>query len=132
MLHFVSEYDPSTTGFEAGFKIDLNEELVKHPNSTYLVRMDSDEMIGSQIRTGDILVVDRSLPLHGGSLAVVYLNGEKLVRYYYKAKNSITIYSSHPNGTKPYTLKENDLFEIFGVVVHVIRTFTLESYDMRY
>jgi DNA polymerase V len=127
MLHFVSEYDPSTTGFEAGFKIDLNNELIKHPNSTYLVQMDSNELIGNHIIQGDILVVDRSPTPKNNDLILAYLNGEKLVRYYEKSKSTIRLYNATLEGSDSYTIASDDLFEIFGVVTNCIRTLKLNQ-----
>ena len=125
MLHFVSEYDPSTTGFEAGFKIDLNESLIHHPNSTYLMRMDSSELVGSHILQGDMLVVDRSVPPLHGSLVVVHLNGQRLVRIYEKQQNKIALYNSLLTGKHPTYLKPHDIFEVFGTVIHILRTYNL-------
>ena len=121
MLHFVSEYDPSTEGFEAGFKIDLNAELIHHPNSTYLMQVDSSELVGSHIIQGDIVVVDRALTPKNGDLVVVYLNGEKIIRFYTKEKSTITLSSSLSDGKHDYIVQIKDLLEIFGVVTNVLR-----------
>ena len=43
--------------------IDLNEELIPHPNATFIVRARGDSMIGSGIYPGDLLIVDRRLSL---------------------------------------------------------------------
>jgi len=42
-------------------KLDLNEYLIKHPASTFFVKVKGDSMTGAGINTGDILIVDRSL-----------------------------------------------------------------------
>ena len=42
-------------------KLDLNEHLIKHPASTFFVKVKGDSMIGAGINSGDILIVDRSL-----------------------------------------------------------------------
>lgn len=121
MLHFVTEYDPSTEGFDAGFKINLNNELIHHPNSTYLVQMDSSELHDNHILAGDVLVVDRALDPKNNDLILAYLNGEKIVRYYEKTKNSIVLYNARDNVNTPYTLQPKDVFEIFGVVINLLR-----------
>ena len=41
--------------------IDLNEQLIRHPISTFFLRVSGDSMIGAGIHDGDLLVVDRSL-----------------------------------------------------------------------
>ena len=42
-------------------KIDLNQYLVKHPASTFLVRASGNSMINAGIFPNDILVVDKSI-----------------------------------------------------------------------
>lgn len=42
-------------------RIDLNTLLIRHPETTYLVKVEGDSMINVGIYPNDILVVDRSL-----------------------------------------------------------------------
>lgn len=56
--------------------IDLNKEIVKHPASTFYGRVVGDSMSGEGIDDGDILVIDKSLELIDGDLAVCFINGE--------------------------------------------------------
>ena len=41
--------------------IDLNEVLIRHPSSTFFLRVSGDSMVEAGIQHGDLLVVDRSL-----------------------------------------------------------------------
>ncbi|RPF79001.1 MAG: LexA family transcriptional regulator, partial [Synechococcus sp. TMED20] len=41
--------------------IDLNEQLIRHPTSTFFLRVSGQSMIDAGIHDGDLLVVDRSL-----------------------------------------------------------------------
>ena len=41
--------------------IDLNEQLIRHPTSTFFLRVSGESMLGAGIHHGDLLVVDRSL-----------------------------------------------------------------------
>lgn len=60
--------------------IDLNKELVRHPEATFYVRVSGDSMTGAGICDGDVLVVDRSLEPRDGSIAICFTDGEFLVR----------------------------------------------------
>ena len=60
--------------------IDLNEELIPRPNSTFIVRARGDSMIGSGIYPGDLLIVDRSLSPRNGSIIIAVLDGELSVK----------------------------------------------------
>ena len=61
--------------------IDLNRELVRHPEATFYVRVSGDSMRDAGISDGDTLVVDRSLSPYDGATAVCCLEGEFLVRH---------------------------------------------------
>ena len=60
--------------------IDLNKELVRHPEATFYVRVTGDSMTDAGISDGDVLVVDRSLDPRDGAVAICFLDGEFLVR----------------------------------------------------
>lgn len=120
-LHFVSEYDPPAEGFESRFKINLTEELIPHPNSTYLVRLESSELEGSGVFSGDIMTVDRALNPNNNDLVLAYLNGERVVRFYEKTKNTITLHASRHSDSTSYIIQPTDVFELFGVVSTIIR-----------
>ena len=49
-------------------RIDLNELLVAHPNSTYFVKAAGDSMIEAGISDGDWLVVDSSRTAEHGDI----------------------------------------------------------------
>ena len=56
--------------------IDLNQELVQHPESTFYARVEGDSMVDADLNEGDILVVDRSLQVKSGDIAVCVVEGE--------------------------------------------------------
>ena len=57
-------------------KIDLNQYLVKHPASTFLVRASGNSMINAGIFPNDILVVDKSIKAENGNAFVLMLSKE--------------------------------------------------------
>ena len=54
---------PADDYIEVG--LDLNELLIRHPSSTFFLRVSGDSMVGAGIQHGDLLVVDRSLGQRG-------------------------------------------------------------------
>ncbi|NBV97667.1 MAG: LexA family transcriptional regulator, partial [Verrucomicrobia bacterium] len=56
--------------------LDLNEELIRNPASTFFVRVKGDSMRDAGIHTGDILVVDRSLTPTDRKIVVAMIDGE--------------------------------------------------------
>jgi SOS-response transcriptional repressor LexA len=57
-------------------KIDLNEELIRHPAATFFVRVEGDSMRDAGIFSGDLLIVDHSLEAKENAVVVAVLDGE--------------------------------------------------------
>lgn len=100
--------------------LDLHEHLIRHPAATFFVRVSGDSM-APLITHGDILVVDRALTPHSGSIVIAAVNGELTVKRL-----------AEQNGT-PMLVAENEAYQsialtpevdctLWGVVVHIIRT----------
>ena len=99
--------------------IDLNEHLIEHPASTFLVRVNGDSMVNAGILNGDILVVDRSVRAASGKVIVAILNGEFLVKRFRKQAGKLFLISENPD-YEPTEIAEDSDFEVWGVVVHAI------------
>lgn len=99
--------------------LDLNEYLVKHPSSTFLVRASGDSMINAGIFPNDILVVDRSLePVHG-KIVIAVINNELTVKRLYKSGRKIQLLPENDQ-YPPILLNPEDELVIWGVVAHVL------------
>ena len=100
--------------------IDLNEELVTHPSTTFFARIRGDEMAGDGIREGDILVIDRSLTPKSGDLVVCHIDGAFNLKYVHLSELfGLRLFSTDPD-QKPLTVAPDDDFTIWGVVTYVI------------
>ena len=100
-------------------KIDLNQYLIKHPASTFLVRASGESMKGAGIFPDDILVVDRSLKAENGKVVIAVIDGELTVKRYIK-KNSKIILQPENDDFEPIILNENADAQVWGVVTNVI------------
>ena len=103
--------------------IDLNEELIPRPNSTFIVRSRGDSMIGSGIYPGDLLIVDRSLSPRNGSIIIAVLDGELSVKELKLNNDQVTLSSSNPNYSDVIVSEEMD-FTIWGVCTNVVHNLT--------
>src|SRR5919112_14995 len=61
-------------------RIDLNRDLIKHPLSTFYIRVSGDSMIGAGIMPGALLVVDRAVEALEGNIVVARINDELCVK----------------------------------------------------
>ena len=103
--------------------IDLNEELIPRPNSTFIVRARGDSMIDSGIYPGDLLIVDRSLSPRNGSIIIAVLDGELSVKGLKLNNDQVTLSSSNPNYSDVIVSEEMD-FTIWGVCTNVVHNLT--------
>jgi len=99
--------------------IDLNRDLVKHPECTFYARVKGDSMIEAGVLEGDILVVDRSLEVSNGDMALCVLNGEFTVKFFYLSGERVELRPANSNYS-PIYVDQGDTFEVWGVVTFVI------------
>ena len=101
--------------------IDLNEELIPHPNSTFVVRARGDSMIGSGIYPNDLVIVDRSLKFRNGSVIVAVVDGELSIKILKIQDKQISLSSANKNYSDVLVSEEMD-FTIWGVCTYVVHT----------
>ena len=100
-------------------KIDLNDYVSKYPEATFFAKVEGDCMIGSGIFPDDMLVVDRSLDEQNGDVVVGELNGEFVLRSYFRDGDRVFLMPDNAY-YKPIELNETTTFSIWGVVPHTI------------
>jgi DNA polymerase V len=99
--------------------LDLNEELVRNPAATFFVRVKGESMRDAGIRSGDILVVDRSLSPVDRQIVVAMIDGEFTVKRFRKQNGRITLEAENPSFS-PIDVGEDQELTIWGAVTYVI------------
>ena len=99
--------------------LDINDLLIKHPVSTFYIRVIGDSMINAGINTGDILVVDRSLTITNDKIAIVRINNEFTVKRINFTKDKVLLIAENDN-YQPIQINNEMDFEIWGIVTFVI------------
>ncbi len=102
--------------------LDINDLVVKHPASTFFVRVEGDSMEGVGIFSGDVLVVDRSLEPKTGSIVVAAVYGELLVKTFMSSGNIRKLLSANERYA-PIDITDNPECFLWGVVVGSVRQF---------
>jgi DNA polymerase V len=100
-------------------RIDLNDYVSKYPEATFFARVEGECMIGSGIFPDDLLVVDRSLDPQNGDVVVGEINGEFVLRSYFKL-GSKTFLMPDNRCYKPIELNESIPFLIWGIVPYTL------------
>lgn len=114
---------PSPAGDHLERALNLEELIVRRPTSTFYVRVEGDAMKASGIHDKDILVVDRSLNATNGSILVVTIDDEVLIRRLIKQGDRrflVTDDASMP----PIPVEHNTQWMIWGVVTYLIHKFS--------
>lgn len=115
----VRKPDPSEEYSEG--QLDLNEHLLKNPDSTFFVRVSGDSMIEVGIHPGDLLVVDRSVRPGNGKIVIAVIDGDLTVKKLFKEGGKIYLMPENPS--YPCIEITNGMdFMIWGVVTHVIHS----------
>ncbi|WP_231868100.1 translesion error-prone DNA polymerase V autoproteolytic subunit [Alcanivorax sp. NBRC 102028] len=122
-LPFFSE--PVSAGFPSPAQgyldehLDLNRLCIRHPASTFLLRVEGDSMVDAGIYSGDILIVDRSLEAVAGDVVVASLEGEFTV----KELQLLPVPMLKPRNAAyaPILIGEEGL-DLFGVVTFSLHT----------
>jgi DNA polymerase V len=104
---------------DAQYPLDLHDLLVKNPAATFFIRVHGDSMRGANIRSGDILIVDRSLTPQSGKIVVALLNGEFTVKRLHIEGKKISLLAEN-RSYPPLEVKEGADFQVWGVVTYII------------
>lgn len=110
---------PSIADDEVHELLDLNQFLVRKPDSTFCVRVAGQSMIDVGIHHHDILVVDTSIPPANGKIVVAAVNGELTVKRLIKEGSKVTLMPENEN-FPPIEIEEGMELHIWGVVTNVI------------
>ena len=102
-------------------RIDLNQELIKNPSSTFFARVSGFSMKNIGIEENDILIIDKSLTLKNNSVAVCCLDGEFTLKRISIKKDAIWLIPENDDFKPIIVTKDND-FIIWGIVTFVIKS----------
>jgi DNA polymerase V len=121
---------PLIDGLSAGFpspardymeeSIDLNKELIRNPNWTFIGRVKGQSMRDAGIDESDLVVIDRSLEGTHGRIALCALDGGLTIKRLHMAKDQLYLMPANP-AYKPIKVTEEQNFSVWGVVTYVIK-----------
>lgn len=109
---------PSPADIYRQGRLDLNRYLVRHGAATFFARMAGKSLEGEGVMEGDLLVIDRAEKVVAGSLMVVRVGEEMLVRKVEQIEGRLRL--SCP-GEDPLWLEPEGDWELWGRVIWSIR-----------
>lgn len=119
-------------GIRAGFpspaqdymseSIDLNQELIRHPATTFYARAVGDSMKGCGIDDGDLLVIDKAISPQNGDIVVAYIDGEFTLKKVRLEPDGSCLWLIPANDEyPPIKITEENEFIIWGVLTYNIK-----------
>ena len=108
---------PADDHMERG--IDLNEELIRNPAATFLVRVKGESMRDAGIHAGDVLIVDKSLTPTDRKIVVAMIDGNFTVKRYRKYAGRIFLEAANEN-FRSIQIGEDQELTIWGAVTYII------------
>jgi DNA polymerase V len=104
--------------------LDLNELLIRRPETTFFLRVRGDSMEGAGIHSGDLLVVDWSVEPRCGDVVIAAVSGSLTVKRLAREEGRLVLLPDSPgpggSGYEPIEVAGSEELVIWGVVQHVI------------
>lgn len=99
-------------------RIDLNRDLIKHPLSTFYIRVAGDSM-SPRIEPGALLIVDRMVETKDDDIVIARINDELCVKRLRIEGCGIWLLSEN-EAYPPIRITEETDFEVWGRVMYSI------------
>lgn len=101
-------------------RLDLNTYLIKHPSSTFFLKVDGTSMVDDSFDEGDLIIVDKSIEPYDGCTAVCLVDGEFTLKKVSICNGCITLVPANPK-FRPIVITEENRFDIWGIVTYIIK-----------
>lgn len=102
--------------------ISMDEYLVTRPESSFLLQVSGDSMIGEGIREGDLVIVEKGREPRNGDIVIAEVDGEWTMKYFRKQGKQVTLEAANP---KYPIIKPKTELKVGGIVTAVIRKYHL-------
>ncbi len=132
---FDTQLEMEHAGVRAGFPspaedyihetLDFNRDYIRHPEASFYGDVEGDSMKDAGIFDKDRVIIDRAIEPRNGSIVVAYWNGDFTMKYLdltHRKDGYIELRPANP-AYPVFRVNAGDNFEVWGVVIHLIRTF---------
>lgn len=100
--------------------ISMDEYLIIRPESSFLLRVSGDSMIGEGIMEGDLVIAEKGLEPNNGDVVIAEVDGEWTMKYFRKQGKQIVLEAANP---KYPDIKPKSELKLGGIVTAVIRKY---------
>ena len=110
---------PAQTDDAVDDYVDLNDYCLPHPESSFLLQVSGQSMLGAGIHDGDLLVVDRSRKPKSGQVVIAALDGELTVKRLSRQGQTVHLVAENPEYPS-IMVRSDQMFTVWGVVTFVV------------
>lgn len=115
-----------STSVQAGFpspaedhqveRIDLMNQLIKHPKATFMLHVSGQSMRDAGILDGSFVLVDRSIKPVSGSIVVAVVDGDFTCKTLHTGPDDFRLLAANPDFAD-IVPTEGQTIEVWGVVI---------------
>jgi len=113
---------PSPAEEELRDIISIDEYLITRPESSFLVKVSGDSMIGGGIMDGDMVIVEKGREPKNGNIVLAEVDGEWTMKYFIRKGKEIVLEAANP---KYPTIRPKNELRLGGIITAVIRKYHL-------
>ncbi len=111
---------PSPAEEELRDLISLDEYLITRPESSFLLKVSGDSMVGAGIMPGDLVVVEKGREPKNGDVILAQVDGEWTMKYFSKRGGRIILEAANE---KYPPIRPREELRVGGVITAVIRKY---------
>jgi SOS regulatory protein LexA len=100
--------------------LSMDEYLITRPDSSFLLKVHGDSMIGEGIMEGDLVIVEKGREPKSGNVVIAEVDGEWTMKYFRKQGKQITLEAANP---KYPVFRPKQELKIGGIVTAVVRKY---------
>jgi SOS regulatory protein LexA len=100
--------------------MSMDEYLVTKPDSSFLLKVSGDSMIGEGIMEGDLVIIEKGRQPRNGDVVIAEVDGAWTMKYFQKRGKQVILEAANP---KYPIIRPTTELTIGGVVTAVIRKY---------
>ena len=106
---------PSIAEDHAVSRIDLMDELIKHPQATVMLRVRGDSMKDAGIMHGSVVLIDKAIRSRSDHVVVACIDNAFVCKYLFETAGLVILRAANP-AYPDLTFKDGQTLEIWGVI----------------
>ena len=102
--------------------LSMDEYLVARPETSFLLRVTGDSMIGAGIMEGDLVIVERERTPRNGDIVLAEVDGQWTMKYFRRQGGKVVLVAANP--AYPVICPREEL-KIGGVITASVRKYLM-------